>query len=337
MRIQEIEAWGLSVVELVKSGKKVEDDRVELKSIWLDPQRAARRIAGHANSSLGSVILWIIGLDETGIIHSSDVEFSNWWPQVNSHFEGVTPRPRYRVLKVSQTESVHVLLFETEEGPYIVKNEKYGSSNGGCVEREVPWREGTSVRSAYREDLIRMLIPTVKVPHLDPISMRVSLTRSSPETEDSAEPILSTNHFKWFVALELYVAPKDDKQVVIPVHTSQLECKISNLAPIIFKPTFSPYVSYYHGTPGINTIVESPLIRATKSEVILDGPGRLNINCQLVELPRQIPTADEIETKLVLGVVNSHKPVICRNKLVQTLSDQDTITWELTSTAVIHW
>jgi hypothetical protein len=42
----------------------IEDDRVELKADWPDAEKAARRVAGHANASGGGSVLWIIGLDE---------------------------------------------------------------------------------------------------------------------------------------------------------------------------------------------------------------------------------------------------------------------------------
>jgi hypothetical protein len=53
MRRAELEAWVLEVLERVEQGKPVEDSRVELKREWPDPERAARRIAGHANAARG--------------------------------------------------------------------------------------------------------------------------------------------------------------------------------------------------------------------------------------------------------------------------------------------
>lgn len=64
MRQIEIEAWVLRVIEQVKRGQSNEDSRVELKARWIEPEKAARQIAGHANAARGDKILWIIGLDE---------------------------------------------------------------------------------------------------------------------------------------------------------------------------------------------------------------------------------------------------------------------------------
>lgn len=49
MRKTDIEFWALSIIERVEKGQPVEDSRVELKGDWIDPKKAARRIAGHAN------------------------------------------------------------------------------------------------------------------------------------------------------------------------------------------------------------------------------------------------------------------------------------------------
>src|SRR2546428_9721512 len=64
MKVEQLEAWVLAVVDQVPNGHRVEDSRVELKSSWPIPAEAARRIAGHANASGGAPIPWIIGLDE---------------------------------------------------------------------------------------------------------------------------------------------------------------------------------------------------------------------------------------------------------------------------------
>ena len=41
MRLHEIEAWVLSIVDRVAKGQPVEDTRVELKAKWPDPEWAA--------------------------------------------------------------------------------------------------------------------------------------------------------------------------------------------------------------------------------------------------------------------------------------------------------
>jgi hypothetical protein len=154
MTTNEIEAWALRVIEGVERHQPNEDTRVELKAEWIDPEKAARRIAGHANEMRGEPILWLIGVDERrGVIGAEPNDLSTWWPQVKAKFDGPVPRPRDMVVYLKEKALV-ALQFETDQLPYVVKNPQ-----GGLVQLEVPWREGTAVRSANHSDLIRLLSP----------------------------------------------------------------------------------------------------------------------------------------------------------------------------------
>lgn len=57
MRLSEIEAWALAIADRVIARQPVEDDRVELKAAFIEPDKAARRLAGHANAARGSSLL----------------------------------------------------------------------------------------------------------------------------------------------------------------------------------------------------------------------------------------------------------------------------------------
>ncbi len=55
MRHAQIEAWALRIIDTIRAGGRVEDDRVEVKLSWdPKPNRTARRVAGHANSAGGT-------------------------------------------------------------------------------------------------------------------------------------------------------------------------------------------------------------------------------------------------------------------------------------------
>lgn len=89
-----LEARVLDIVERVTGGGRVDDDLVECKSGWIEPTKAARRLAGHANAGRGDDILWIVGLDEDKgcVVPLDGQEVSNWWAQVEKRFaDGVTP------------------------------------------------------------------------------------------------------------------------------------------------------------------------------------------------------------------------------------------------------
>ena len=140
MRKHEIESWTLSVIERLEKGQPIEDSRVELKAEWPEKQKAARRIAGHANQARGEPILWLIGVDEDkGPIGAKKADMAQWWGEVVTQFDGVSPEVTDLVVPVKGV-SVVALLFETDRFPFVVKNPAHGKPNGGPVEREVPWR-----------------------------------------------------------------------------------------------------------------------------------------------------------------------------------------------------
>lgn len=159
MRTYEIEDWALRAIKRVEEGQPNEDARVELKAQWIDAQKAARRIAGHANEMRGEPILWVIGVDENnGVTGASQNDLATWWSQVKSEFIGPVPNLR-DVLVHWNDDTAVALFFETEQVPYVIKNPVFGKKDGGAVEREVPWRDGTAIRSATHSDLILLLSP----------------------------------------------------------------------------------------------------------------------------------------------------------------------------------
>jgi hypothetical protein len=191
MRPSQIEAWALRIVDAIEKHAPTEDSRVELKAAWPDPKKAARQIAGPANAAHGEPILWLVGVDErTGVIGADREELSQWWPQVESHFDGIAPRLSDLNIPVNDVMIVG-LLFETDRAPFVVNNP---TAN---MDKEVPWREGTRVRSARRADLIRLLEPIDKLPEVD---------------------VLWGHCESFFITGCLFISPPRDQTLVIPVH-----------------------------------------------------------------------------------------------------------------------
>ncbi|BAS29185.1 hypothetical protein LIP_3373 [Limnochorda pilosa] len=221
MRRHQVEAWALDIIDSVTSHKVVEDSRVELKAGFIDPARAARRLAAHANAARAEPILWLIGLDEQlGVSSMDPTDLAAWWTQVRSHFAGAVPILADYVISTDDGP-VCALLFETGTSPYVVKNPAFGSPGGGPVEREVPWREGTEVRSATREDLIRILVPLLPLPDVELLSATVSVSQEPGRSAgfgDTPKPVQREPHLQWYVHLALYVTPRETSTVVFPVH-----------------------------------------------------------------------------------------------------------------------
>lgn len=158
MTSQEIEVWARKIVDTALSGQHTEDSGVELKSEWIEPEKAARRLAAHANAAGGSPILWIVGVDETArtLTDAAPTERANWIAGIGSFFDGYPPTLLRDVNMIIQDKSVVALYFETEHGaPYVVKH----ATGGSYPERVVPWREGTRTRAARRHELLRILVP----------------------------------------------------------------------------------------------------------------------------------------------------------------------------------
>ena len=92
-------------------------------------------------------------------------ELATWFTQVEAEVDGLSPV--HTDLNVPTTgQTVVAMLFETERAPFVVKNPAYGQTGGGPVELEVPWRDGTRVRSARRSEMVRLLSPLAESPKM---------------------------------------------------------------------------------------------------------------------------------------------------------------------------
>jgi hypothetical protein len=263
MRLHEIENWALKVIDQVNSGQPIEDSRVELKAEWIDHYKAARRIAGHANAARGAPILWLIGVDEKqGVKGVKHEDLADWFSQVKSQFDGITPLMQDINVRVSD-DTVVALLFETERAPFVVKNPRHGQEAGVKIAREVPWREGTSVRSAKREELIRILSPLQSLPDFEFLRGDMSVDRY----EDRGA------YYIWHLHLEFYIVPDYVEQIAIPFHKTQVECNLPHFGWMEFEQIgLGPPTSFGYGG---SSQTLSQTISRTQDEVIIVGPGRI--------------------------------------------------------------
>jgi hypothetical protein len=256
MRTHEIENWALSIIDRVKARQPVEDQRVELKSVWPeDLNRAARRVAGHANSARGEPILWLIGVDETaGVVGAAGtVDPARWYSQLAAEFDGLAPDV-FPVNVPVEGKTVVALLFDTERAPFVVKV-------AGHDRLEVPWRGSTSVRSARRDELLRILSPLQRLPVFEPLGTRL-------EVHDAGGRRLN-----WIVAVKMYATPMGSGRVIIPFHRCRGEL------------TFAPDQNFRRS---FTTIFMTPFtqnsatIIASGTELVLDGPGMFNLNASVI-------------------------------------------------------
>lgn len=264
----QIESWTLDIIERVEKKLPIEDSRVELKSTWVDPDKAARLIAAHANASRGEKILWLIGVDEkTGVVNTAHENLTNWLPKVQSYFVEVTPS--VQDLNIPYKGKVVVaLLFDTSRLPFLVKNPNFGKTNGGNISQEVPWREGISTRTANRSDLIRILVPQQPMPSLEIIDCNLTCTQASADQKENT----------WWLSIEMYVTPKTSDRLVLPFHRVGIEFYDKQEQVLLFKranlmPPYTVIRDRYGGKSKIE--YTSTTVQKSDSEVILNGPGKV--------------------------------------------------------------
>jgi len=184
MKPQEVEFWAREIIEVVIAKKRVEESRVELKAAWINADRAAPRLAGHANAARGENILWLMGVDDrngtvTGV---GSQECGSWFRGAEKYFDGSAPRLLVDVNVRVEDKTVVALYFETAFGaPYVVKN-----PSGGYPEFTVPWRVGTDIRAARREDLLRVLVPIRRLSSLlGELEFNYSIASAHPHSTSS--------------------------------------------------------------------------------------------------------------------------------------------------------
>ena len=205
----EIEEWAWQVIEATEQGLHFEDSAVELKSIWpASTFEAARQLAAQANARHGEPLLWLIGVKQgVGVVGVEPRDLATWWPQVQSHFDKLSPRLiADRILNHKNGKQAVALMFGPGDPPYVIRYSQGDIPEKNAIRKEVPWREGTTVRSADRDDLLRVLEPSVTVPEIRVIQ---GLINGLGADKKPAEERLA-----WWVQARIFVTPKSSGPVV---------------------------------------------------------------------------------------------------------------------------
>lgn len=331
----QLEARVLSIFDAVKAGSRIEDGLVELKADWPEPANTARRLAAHANAARGEPVLWIIGLDETrGLTKPRAVDLAEWWAQVKAHFDEVVP-PMTDLVVHTEDGPLQVMLFDTSLGPFVVQNEAYGKTGGGCVEREIPWRDGTAVRSVHRADLVRMLAPVAKLPEIEVLSASAS-AKTRPAAAPLGQPgddLRATEHVDWYFYLGMYVIPTVGEFAVLPMHRTRFELSLGDEPFVLIEDTearyYAPSTTSY-GTMGFQSNVDSVSVDATSSEAIIHLPGRVNFRAQLIEPVRKLSSTAQLRLRFTVQPIHSERSVQLVLGLAPVAPERDgTMRWVL--------
>lgn len=175
---QLLESEALEMIQVVLAGGRIEDDRVEAKSDWPDPDatKTAWQLGGLANSAIGDPIVWLVGVDEDDhrVAESVDaVEPTDWWYKVKARFDGVPPELIGHIrVPTPSGGTVWALKFSTDQGPYVVKR----GEDVGRLDRGLPWRESGSTVAATQFQVHRSIRPIGLSPTTYPILAQVHLS-----------------------------------------------------------------------------------------------------------------------------------------------------------------
>jgi len=246
MRPGEVEQWVVKVVDQLERGLRVEDDRVECKrALPDDPTKAARRVAGHANQAREDRILWIIGVDEKAdqpVVGraQSEPDAAAWWTQVEAKFDEVAPSPTWVNVPAGDSRSVLGLGFDTSRRPYVLR---LATDN---PTREVPWREGTRVRSANRFDLLKLLVPIRGRPSLSLLGGFLQVSESRADHKEGPP-----DELHWYGRIDLYI--DSSALLILPDH------RCSGSAEFLSGESFDLEV-----TPGAPTAIQPPESRISR-------------------------------------------------------------------------
>jgi hypothetical protein len=347
LRPQQLDMRVIQLVDLVLAGRRIEDDLVECKGEWPDPQKrsAARQLAGHANKARDEPILWIIGLDEkTHSLRSpSLVEPADWWASVSSCFDPPAPElVHHRVVAVGDQQAVTALRFLTDGSPYVIK----GGGEGGTLEREVPIRDGTRTRSARRDELLRLLLPAVAPPSAQLLSASLNTTYYP-----GGQGGMGRTHLHLRATLFFQQSAASTGVVMLPAHLMHarldFESSVGSLRSELRYSTdqggtHQPFFPQQQDRP---VVVTTPTILhgvdRRKDGVVITGPGSLTVSTASMhdgDLRSELAALDVVQMYLSFGVAGVERRIQLNARLHQTRdAETPTVEWHLKVSAEDPW
>ena len=265
---RQLEYRALSLLEALAAGRTLvdADATAAVFRAWPGPPaRAARLLAAHANAARGRDALWIIGVEANGRGPGADAaKFDAWLADTLPFFDGLAPRVTRLKVPLAPAEGKRparlavALHIESNRAPFVVRTGKRSSA------LEVPWTDPGSgvVRPAGRLELVKLLAPLQEVPQLEILEADLTFYKN---------PHSYTNKttFRWTLDGALYLVPRGDDRVVVPLH----RCR-GHL-------TGSPGQPFAAVAADLNFTADkgSPSVRLTESALLVEGLGRVFLFC----------------------------------------------------------
>ncbi|WP_311212286.1 MULTISPECIES: ATP-binding protein [unclassified Arthrobacter] len=211
----QLEAKVLRGVSALRRGLEGEDDFIEFKSTWpdADKNKFVRQLAGSLNRAGGETVVLVIGIDDKLGSYTSytSPDVAQWWPKVQSGFDQTPPELARDVnVVVGEGEIVRALAISSSRAPYVVK------TGQDPILREIPIREGARTRSAHRDEILRMLNTTVRIPDMEVLSASLTMIERFPyadpsDQDDPGEIVLEGK-------LKIYVQTNDERPITLARH-----------------------------------------------------------------------------------------------------------------------
>jgi hypothetical protein len=205
----QLEAWASEIVQSVGRKQIQEDDRIEFKSTWpSDHNRMARRIAGMANAAGGHEIILLIGVDPKGeppITDPGTEDLSEWLPAIRKQFAENNFPSEIVCQPTFEDYRCVAIIFDSSNAPFLVKNPNFGTA-GHTIEFEVPWRAGTSVRTARRSEILSLMRRHAHRPDFEVLHFQAN----------AGHDFVGDAHLSFFVTL--YAIADETNSIVLPFH-----------------------------------------------------------------------------------------------------------------------
>lgn len=303
MRAIDLEARVITAVDRIRAKQLVENDLIECKRSW-PQENKARQLAGSLNRAGGDPVMYIIGIDDTtGDVHDiSDTDILDWWNQIVAKFEHTPPEMiRHIDVQVGEGEHVVAVVISSDRAPYVVKT---GSANPSL---EVPMREGTGTRSARRDELLRLLIPTVRLPEVVVLDVDLRGEYYSQGGTTGIQTLSCTGQ------LRIYVEHNGSGLVRLPAHGMRGRVTVHEQ---VFDLSIEPPLESVSVPSGTKTFG----MQRPSDGVSLTRPGAVPLQLEVKGLSPDdklmLIAAETMEIEVVLEVLHSVRPL----KVEATLS-----------------
>ena len=224
---------------------------------------------------------------------------------VEAEFDGLAPSLRDLVVP-TPFGSIVALLFDVSRRPFVVKNTVYGQTGGGPVSMEVPWRRGTAIHTARRDELLRILVPRQVLPDIEVLHASAARGIRAPiDPAYGGQPsdIERSEHLSWNFSLTLYVTPRTTDLLVLPTHKMVLIFALGSEKPQ--RAAEFHFVAPYRSVGPTNSVLDSSTVTASAGEAVLRGPRLLYARASHPEVIRSLPTNGDLAVTLTMSPAGS--------------------------------